>query len=236
MDGRLSQRSGVIFERSRGAEIAELALDEVQNLFVRDVSSGGDDEMIGSKPVPEALDKMLAIEAADSFWCAENGAPERMFGPKATRENIVKKIFGIVQVHLDFFEDDLAFFSNIIGIELGAKNEIGDNVKSDGEMFVENFGVETDLFFRGERIEHSADGVHFAGDSFGGAAFRAFENHVLDEMGQTIFFGDFTARAVADPHTYRDGTDVSHRLGDDHEAVAEDMLLDVASFGGGSHS
>jgi hypothetical protein len=29
---------------------------------------------------------------------------------------------------------------------------------------------------------------------------------------------------------------VSHRLGDDHEAVAEDMLLDVASFGGGSHS
>ena len=116
-----------------------------------------------------------------------------MFGPEAARENVVKLILGIVQVHLDFFEDDLAFFLHVVGIEFGAQNEIGDNVKGDGQMVVEDLGVEADLFFRSERVEHAAYRIHFAGDGFGGAALGAFEDHVLDEMGQAVFFGDCTA-------------------------------------------
>ena len=142
-----------------------------------------------------------------------------MLGPEAARENVVEMIFGIVQVHLDFFEDDLALFFYVFGIEFGAENEIGDDVKSDRQMLVENLGVEADLLFRGERIEHAADGIHFAGDGFGGAALRAFENHVLHEMGQAVFFGDFAAGAVADPDADGDGADVGHGLGDDHETV-----------------
>jgi len=235
MDGRLCHGSGVIFKRSRGTEIPEFALNEVQNFFVRYVARGGDDEMIGGKPVAEALDEMFAIEGANGFRRAENGAAQRMLGPKAARENIVEKIFGVVHVHLDFFEDDLAFLADVLGIELGTENEIGDDVKGDGEMFVEDLGVETNLLFRGERVEHAADGVHFARDGFGGAALGAFENHVLDEMREAVFFRHFTARAVANPNADRDGTDVGHGLGDDHEAIAENVLLDVTGFRGGSH-
>ena len=158
-----------------------------------------------------------------------------MLRPEAARENVVKLIFGIVQVHLDFFEDDLAFFFYVFGIEFGAKNEIGDDVKRDRQMLVENFGVEADLFLRGERVEHAADGIHFAGDGFGGAALGAFEDHVLHEMGQAVFFRDFAARAVADPDADRDGADVGHRLGDDDQAVAEHVLLDVTDFRGSGH-
>ena len=159
-----------------------------------------------------------------------------MFGPEAAGENVVQEIFGIVQVHLDFFEDDLALFLHVVGIELGTQNEIGDNVKGDGQMVIEDFGVEADLFFRSERVEHAAYRIHFAGDGFGGAAFGAFEDHVLDEMGQAVFFRDFAAGPVADPHAYRDGANMRHGLGDDDQAVAEDVLLDVTDFRGGCHN
>ena len=225
----------MIFERARGTEIAELALDEVQNFFVRYVSRGGDDEMIGGKPIAEALDEMFAVESANGFRGAENGTAKRMLGPKAARKNVVKEILGVVHVHLDFFEDDLAFLAYVVGIELGTENEIGDDVKGDGEMFVEDFGVEANLLFRGESIEHAADRIHFTGDGFRGAALGAFENHVLDEMREAVFFRRFAARAVADPNADGDRTDVGHRLGDDHEAIAENVFLDVTRFRRGSH-
>ena len=226
----------MIFERARGAKIAELALHQVQHFFVRDVSRGGDHQMVGREPVAEALHEMSAVEAANGFRRAENGAAERMFWPEAARENVVKEIFGIVQIHLDFFEDDLALLLDVVGIELGTQNEIGDDVKGDGQMVIEDFGVEADLFFRSERVEHTAYRIHFAGDGFGGAAFGSFEDHVLDEMGQAVFFGDFAAGAVADPHADRDGANMRHSLGDDDEAVAEDVLLDVTDFCGGCHN
>ncbi len=235
MDGRLGDGSGVIFQRAGGAEIAELALDEIQNLFVRDVASGGDDEMVRREPIMESLDEMIAIEGANGFRSAENGPAERMLGPEAARKNIVKEIFGIVQIHLNFFENDLALFSHVVGIKLGAKNEIGDDVKGDGKMVVEDFGVEADLLFRGEGVEHAADGIHFAGDRFGRAVLGAFEHHVLDEMGEAVFFRDFAARAIANPHADGDGAHVSHGLGDDHKTVAENVLLNVTRFRGSSH-
>src|SRR5580658_4042459 len=142
MDWCLCNGSSVIFERARGAEIAELALDKVQNFLVRDVARGGDHEMIGREPVTEAVNQMITIEGANGFGRAKNGAAQRMLWPEASRENVVKLVFGIVQVHLDFFENDLALFFYIFGIKLWAEDEIGDDVKSDGQMLVKNFGVE----------------------------------------------------------------------------------------------
>ncbi len=205
-------------------------------MLVSDVARGGDDQMIRREPIAKALVQVLAIELTDGFRSAKNRATERMLGPEATRENVVEKILGIVHVHLDFFEDDLAFFPDVAGIELGTKNEVGDNVEGDGQMLVEDFGVEANLLLRGERIEHAADRVHFAGDSFGGAALGTLENHVLDEMGEAVFFRNFAAGAVADPDADGDGAHVGHGLGDDHEAVAENVFLDVPSFRGSCHN
>jgi len=131
----------------------------------------------------------------------------------------MEQIFRVVHVHLDFFEDDLAFFFDVFGIELGAKDEIGEDVERDGEMGVENLGVEADLFLGGESVEHAADGIHFAGDVFGGAALGAFENHVLEEMGGAVFGGGFAAGTVANPDSNGDGADVLHSLSDNDEAV-----------------
>lgn len=151
-----------------------------------------------------------------------------MLGPEAAREHIVEKVFGIVEIHLDFFEDYLAFLLHVVGIKLRAKDEIGDDVEGNRKVLVEDFGIEADLFFRGECIEHAADRIHFAGDALGGAALRTLENHVLEKMSQAIFRGGFATGTVANPNADRDRADMLHGLGDDNESVRKDMAMDVA--------
>ncbi len=153
-----------------------------------------------------------------------------MLRPEAARENIVKEIFGIIQVHFDFFEDDLALFFHIFGIEFWAEDQIGDDVKGDGQVLVKNLGVEADLLLGSKRVEHSADGIHLAGNRFGGAALRALENHVLNEVRESVFLGNFAARTVANPYADGNGAYVGHGLREDHEAVRQNVLLDVARF------
>jgi len=158
-----------------------------------------------------------------------------MIRPEAFGENFVEQGFGIVLIHLDFFEDHLSFLLHIARIEPWAKNEIGDDVKGDGQVLVEHFGVEAGEFLSGERIEHAADGVHRTGNLFGGAALRALEDHVLEEMGDAVLRGVLPARARANPDAHGDRTHMGHRLGQDNQAVRQDVLLDVARVGGHSH-
>ena len=86
-------------------------------------------------------------------------------------------------------------------------------------MLIEDFGVEADLFFRREGVQHSAYGIHFASDRFRGAALGALEDHVLHEMGQPIFFRNFPARAIAHPDPDGNGANVRHGFGNDYQAV-----------------
>jgi len=142
-----------------------------------------------------------------------------MLWPKASSEDVVEKILGVVHVHLDFFEDDLTLFLDVFGIELGAKDEVGEDVERDGQMGVQHLGVETDLFLGGEGIQHAADGIHFAGNVFGRTALGTLEDHVLKEMGSAVFRRGFAAGAMANPNADGDGADVLHSLGDNDEAV-----------------
>ncbi len=197
---------------------------------MRDVAGGGDHQMIRREPISEAHTERVAMEPANCFRCAENRPAERMLRPEATGENFVEEILGVVQVHLDLFEDHLALFPNVVGIEFRAKNEIGNDVEGDRQVLIEDLGIEADLLFGGEGIEHAPDGVHFTGNVFGRASLRALEDHVFHEVGKAVLFGDFAAGTVADPNAYGDGTDVRHQLGDDHQAIGQNVLLDVARF------
>ena len=229
-DGRLRLRRAAAVGRPRGLQSAELALHQFHNLIVRHVASRSDHQMVRREPILKTRANCVAIEFFHRLRRAKDRPPERMPGPEAARKNLVKQIFGIVQIHLDFFEDHLALFLHVLGIKFRAQNEVGDHVEGDGEIRVEHLGVEADLFFRGECVEHAADGIHFASNGFGGAALRALEDHVFDEVGKAVFLGDFAAGTVAHPDPHRDGSDVRHSLGNGHQAIRQDLLLDVANL------
>jgi hypothetical protein len=99
-----------------------------------------------------------------------------------------------------------------------------------GKMLVEHFHVEADALFGGEGVHVAANGVHLAGDIFGGAMLGAFENHVLDEVGDAVPGQIFVAGAALDPDADGDGADVLHLFGENGEPVGQNGALDVFGF------
>src|SRR5262249_430974 len=128
--------------------------------------------------------------------------------------------------------DNLLFVLNVARIEARTEAEVADDVEGDGKVLIENFGVETDLLFGGEGVEHAADGIHFARDGFGGAVLGAFEDHVLDEVSEAIFLRKLGAGGGGNPDGDGNGANVGHRLSDDDETVRQRVALDVPDFRG----
>ena len=99
------------------------------------------------------------------------------------------------------------------------QDEVGENIERDRNMFVEHFDVEADAFLGGEGVHVAADGIDLAGDLFGGAVLGAFEDHVLDEVGDAVRLRRLVARAGFEPNADRGRADVLHLLGDNGQAV-----------------
>jgi hypothetical protein len=146
------------------------------------------------------------------------------------REDFMDEVVGIVLVHFYFFENDAAFASNVAGIESGMQDEIAKDVHGERKVLIEDFDVEADAFLRREGVHVPADRINLAGDVFGGSGFRTFEHHVFDEVRNAIPFGIFVARAGLKPDADRDRADVRHLLGNDREAVRQDLTTNAAGF------
>jgi len=110
------------------------------------------------------------------------------------------------------------------------KNKIAKDIQGHRKMLVENFNVEADALLGGEGVHVAADRIDLAGNGLGGARFRALENHVLDEVRNAVPFGIFVARAGLQPNADRDRTDVRHLLGNDGEAIRQNLTTNAASF------
>ena len=212
-------------------ERAEVAGDHLDKAVVFEIAGRGEDHVAGLEALLEETDQRILLEAADGFAGAEDGLAERMTLPEILHEDLVDEGVGIVFVHLDFFEDDASLARNFFVGEDGVENQVGEDVESGGEVFVEDLDVETDGFFAGKGVEVAADGVDFAGDALRGAGFGSFEDHVLDEVGDAVKFRHFVTGASAHPDTHSDGADVLHALGEDDEAAGKDSTADVAFAG-----
>ena len=153
-----------------------------------------------------------------------------MIFPEILGKDFVDEVIGIVFVHFNFFEDDAAFSGNVFGGEGGMQDEVGENLECDGNVLIEHFDVEADTFFGGEGVHVAADGIDLAGDLLGSAVLGAFEDHVLDEVGDAVRLRSFVAGTGFEPNADRGGADVLHLLSDYGEAVRQYLATDVANF------
>jgi hypothetical protein len=151
-----------------------------------------------------------------------------MIFPEVLGEQFVHEDVGIIFVNFDFFEDDAAFAFDLSCSEGGIEDEVGEDVEGNGDVVGEGLHIETDGLFAGEGVEVAANGVHFAGDVLGSARSGALENHVFDEVGDSVDFGGLTTGAGFYPgaHGYR--ADMFHALGEDDEAVRQDSTAKIS--------
>src|SRR5580765_1391672 len=153
-----------------------------------------------------------------------------MILPEILCEDFVDDVIRIVLIHLDFFENHTALPLDVFRLKDWTEYKVAQYVQCDRKMFVENFDVEADAFFRGEGIHVSADGVHLPRNIFGRAVLCALEDHVLDEMRNAIPLWIFLARPGLDPYSDRDRADVLHFLADDGQPIGQYFTTNISCF------
>ncbi len=169
--------------------------------------AGGGDQDIGRRVItPVIIADHPLIERANGVLAADDGLAERMILIEIAGEDIVQKIFGIVHLHLQLFQDDALFLLDVLFAKQRVAHHVGQDVEGQRQMLVQDFGVVTDHLLGGECVQAAADGIHRARDVFGRAILGAFEKHVLDEVRDAVLFGSLAARAGLDPDAQRDAT------------------------------
>ena len=85
--------------------------------------------------------------------------------------------------HVDLFEDHIALALHFVRREGRIQDDIRQQVEGKGKMLVQDLGVKSDIFLFGESVQLAADGIDRLGDLGGRTCPRAFEEQMLDEMG-----------------------------------------------------
>jgi len=200
-------------EGGTAGEGGELAYDSVDELVVFQVPGCGEDHVAAVEPVVVVVKEAPLVEAGYCFGGSEDGPAEGVVLPEALREELVDEDVGVIFVDLDFFEDDAPLAFDVGRGKDGVEDEVAEDVEGDGDVVGEGFDVEADGLFAGKGVEIASDGVHFTGDELGRAGAGAFEEHVLDEVGDAVGFGGLAAGTGLDPNAHGDGAEVFHALG-----------------------
>src|SRR5207247_877416 len=79
-----------------------------------------------------------------------------------------------------------------------------------------------------EGVHVAADGVDLFRDALGGAVRGPLEHHVLDEMADAALRVRLVAAAALQPDADGDAAHVRHGLGQESEAIGEDVFLNHA--------
>src|SRR5208283_4039860 len=187
----------------RGLEVLEVLDHEIDEMVVVEMSGGGYDDVARGEAVGVGFEHSLALELLHGFFGSQDRLAQGVVLPEIMSEDFVDEVVGIVLVHFDLFEDDAAFAGYVLGGECGMKHQVGENLKRNWNVFVEHLDAEADALFGGEGVHVAADAVDLAGNLLGGAVLGAFEDHVLDEVGDAVDLRGLVAGTGLEPNADR---------------------------------
>jgi len=118
----------------------------------------------------------------------------------------VKKIFGIVQVHLDFFEDHLGVLSSRLRNRISAAAQGRRDVKGDGEVLIKNFFALKQICSL-EVKASSMPPTESISRAMASAERRSvpLKTMVFHEVGEAVFLRELRGGSRCGPHA--DGTE-----------------------------
>src|SRR6266446_6797866 len=131
----------------------------------------------------------------------------------------------LIQIHGQLLFDDFALFVKFARIKARIEEHIHDDREKMFKMFGAGFGVKAGVLLAGEGVEVSANAFDGLGNLMRGAAGRAFEEHMLDEMGGAVERFRLEAAAYSNPKANADAGHVRHRRGGDGQAIGKTMDL-----------
>ena len=191
------------------------------------IARGAHDQIAGNKTLPIGIENTRLLELFHRLLGPENRLAQGMVLPEVLGENLVHQIIGAVLIHLDFFEDHAPLAADVLHIEGGIQRQVAQNFHGDRQVLIEHLHVEADALLGGEGIHVAANRIDLAGNVLGGAVFGPFEDHVLDEMGDSIPLRVLVAGPGLDPYSDRDRANVLHLFGENGQPVRQNFPSDI---------
>src|SRR5438552_16431562 len=105
----------------------------------------------------------------------------------------------LIQIHGQLLFDDFALFVKFARIKARIEEHIHDDREKLFKMFGASLGVKAGVLLTGEGVEISANAFDGLRNLMRGAASRAFEEHMLDEMRRAVERRGFEAPHYSDP-------------------------------------
>ena len=142
-------------------------------------------------------------------------------------EHVEDAVLGVVLVHRDLFEHDLA-----LGLQLAhqrAPHHVGDHVKGALQVAVEHARVHRGRLLVGARVELGAHRIEDLVDLLRAVALRTAEQHVLEQVRDTGLGVVLVRRAGADPEAERHRAHRGQRLAHHPDSGVQrgDAMADV---------
>ena len=154
---------------------------------------------------PEGEDR-VARERPQVLLGPEHGAAERVVAERRAVDQVLGEHRRLVLRARDLLDHDAALAVELLGVDLRAPDEVGQQVDRLGGDLGAAGDVEGDEVVRRVRVQHRA---HRLGGLVDLAVvvvlLAALEDQMLQEMGHPVLFGALGARARVEGHEHRRG-------------------------------
>ena len=166
--------------------VLKIFLAEVYQFLEFHVAHYADNHAVRGVVALHELFEDFGGEAAHVFLAAEDVVTERMVAEVAFLEVVVDEFGRGVAVEVDFFDDHVFLFLNLVEREGGVEEDVGKEFQTAFQMFGEGRGIDAGLLFGGEGVQFASYAVNAVADVVGVAVFGALEDGMLDEVGDAL--------------------------------------------------
>jgi hypothetical protein len=176
----------------------------------------------------------------DRLGGAADGPAKGVARQDGLNELLMADVRGIVIVHRQFFENDVAFLLQLAVVEHGGGDHVRDDVDGHRQIGIEHAGVVAGVFLRRRGIGFPADLVKSRRDVKRRAPLRSLEQQVLQEVRRTVLALRLVPGANADPeadgcrtlpgHRFRQHSDAAGEHGTPHHGAAR-ITVDQRGIG-----
>ena len=180
------------------------------------------EERAAARARPAALaerDDPVAGERAEVLGGAEHGAPERVLAERGAVDQVLRDGRGLVVGAVDLLDHDAALAVELLGVEAGAPDEVGQQVDRGRGALGAHGDVEGDEVVAGVGVQHAAEPLGGLVDvAVVRVLLAALEDEVLEEVRHPVLLGTLVARARVE--------------GDDHRQRARPRQADACGSAG----
>ena len=228
-------RLGIAFGQAR-----HQTMHGVHYLLYPDITYNHHGEIVGVIMVFHVAKNVVAADGADALRCAADWQPIGMHGVGLGHELLKQGNIGSILAHADLFQHHLFFPFQFPGIKSRVKHRVGKHLHGYWPVPGRKGGVVNRILVRGVGVYLPAYRFNGSGNFAGGAGGGAFEDHVLDEMGDARLFFLFVDAPRLDPELDGGHLGAGGLLDQNSQAVGKFVFVQVRgefnSFGiGGSH-